>query len=414
MSFFFDQCMESWKEGEGMRFVIAFSYLTLKRLFRKTSFLILLLMMPVAAFLLYEGGKSDSSVMQAGIVYDSEDGVSRALASKLINESSAISFTEIADEAEGYKLVKEGVLDCVYVLREGMSDLILENIKKGTSQDYMLLITREENIKSKMGTMKLWATLYPEVLEIYYEDYVVNGLGLSQEESRRLLEDYKGVISQNDLIKMVYIGDVDRISNTEDTSEEGDEQRTHGKQKESMNAKSSYVTAPVKGILSAFVVLLGFSANLYYLWDEKNGVLGLISPKKRFGVSMIYLVIPMLCGVIVSFITMVLFGMAAFSLREVLNLLLLVVSATGFCTVIREALGNHLLRMGVALPFLMIWMVIICPVFVNIKRVRAASYFFPVGAYLMADGLWRYSIFMLLYGVVLVLCAWGIMEIREK
>lgn len=362
-----------------MKQLFVFAGLQLKRLFRKKSFILLLLLMPLATFVLSLASKSEASILKVGLVHNPADPISAELVGKLCNDDSAISFLEISDKDTAIDLVEKGDINFVFVMDDELTRLLSENITLGYSNHYMTLYTREKNIEDSMTAVKVCSSLFPAAIDILYKDYMKNEVGIDLEQAALIHDELNEFYSAEDLIEMRYIGD---------------------EKPESESDESSYITSPLRGLLACWIVLLGMAANLYFLEDEKNGVLGLFSLRKRFALSLVYEVIPMLCGAVVAFLTMLGFGIISFSGMELLNLLILVLGSIGLCSLLRELAGD-MAKMGALIPVIMIWMVIACPIFHSLKKLRLLSYAFPVSHYLFAEGIGIFRLTLLAYGLLL-------------
>jgi ABC-2 type transport system permease protein len=140
-------------------------------------------------------------------------------------------------------------------------------------------------------------------------------------------------------------------------------------------ADASYLTVPLRGLLSIFIVLCGLASGLYYMQDRKNG---LYTPFSCW----YHLPAVVMAGASVL-LALLLTGYFTNWLWEVFLMGLFILAVAGFCDIIRLVLRKTE-YLAAAFPILVLLILVFCPVFFAIKTVPFLPYLLPPFYYLNA------------------------------
>jgi hypothetical protein len=165
---------------------------------------------------------------------------------------------------------------------------------------------------------------------------------------------------------------------------------------------NGYLFTPVRGMLLLLLLLGGLAAAMYYRDDLDKEIFTWMPVGNRWVFEHVYLLTALIdCGIVVL-ITFVATGLAGNITSELVLMLLYLISGCCFCSIIRK-LTPGLKSLATLIPVLMLAMLVICPVFIYIRQLKALQLICPPFYYLMADNNPKYLVYFMLYtGVIIV------------
>lgn len=350
---------------EKIRRICVWYYLLNKRLFKKRSFLILLLMVPLLVFGMRMVSKQDSGVVTIILcTSQSADGLSEELVEKLMTSESVIHYVTTDSKEEAYEAVQSGEVDAAWIFPENMQErmnaFVADFLK---NPGVVTVVEREDNVSLQLAREKLYGELYDWLSVAIYKNYVTTKLGIEgefTEEEFRSAYEVKEIKEQ--LFEFAFLDPNEDASGME---------HIH------------YLLAPVRGLLSLVVVLVGLASALYYQQDKKDGTFARMSLKHRFLFEYGYHMIAISdCGIVVL---LALYASGTFlSLgKEVLLMILFSMMCAGFAQLVRKLCGTAQ-RLAACIPILLLVMLVLCPVFFSVQGVRLVQYLLPPFYYLQA------------------------------
>ena len=105
-------------------------------------------------------------------------------------------------------------------------------------------------------------------------------------------------------------------------------------------------------------------------------------------------------------------GLAASYVYECIAIIAYAFAATGFCLMICALIKRYEF-FGPLVPFLMLTMLAVCPVFFSFRLPEAIKLIFPPYYYLMAQSGIEYVIMMVVYSAITITASFGISKIRS-
>ena len=103
-----------------MRQFLRWEYLLCKRFFRRKSFLVLLLLLPLMGLLIRAGSREKSGILEIGIVAEEKEGKSSPLAASiaenLLQSESVLHYRSVKSESAARDLLRAGKLDAAWIL----------------------------------------------------------------------------------------------------------------------------------------------------------------------------------------------------------------------------------------------------------------------------------------------------------
>lgn len=358
----------------GVRF-----WLLNKRLFKTYSFLVILCLVPILVAGIRLGTREDSGIAKI-LLYlpNPEDEMAFQIASGLMEDNGVLYYELCDSEEEARKAVESFRADALWIFPEDMRQTLAETAVSGigVKEGTVAVVQREDDVRMLFTRQILCARLYPAFSYEMYVDFVRNECGMPDVTDEELSEAYNSTLVEGSLFRMEYL---DGRPAEED---------------------SSYLLAPVRGILALWLVLCGFAGAMYYMQDERRGVFSGLPVKRRlfwaFGVQGV-----LLCdSVIVMLAALKIAGVFTTWSREIPAAVLLGSSVLMFCNLLR-LLCRRPEWLGSCIPLLLTGMLILCPVFLDINGLRPIQYLLPPYYYLKSIHTTFYLWGMVCYTIVL-------------
>lgn len=353
-------------------FALKWFYMLLKRLLKKPSFLIILLVAALIVPAAKTAMEKEKGILTIGLNFDKNDEHAVQIADKLKSEDSVIRYLTVDTTEEGKKLLSQCKIDALWSFKTPFDEKVDKYVtdKKAFVQVY----EREESVALQLSREKLYGAVYPYISYSLYKNYVYNNLA-----------DGKDVNET-------------QIKNCYDAYETGDQliQICELYEHEKSTADDNYLLTPLRGMLSLVIMMCSLAAAMYFLQDENKGRYAWLAPSKKiipafgncFAASTVSAIV-VLAAIILANINISIF-------KEVYLMLLYAVSAALFC-VILCMIFRYPLHLGVIITPLMMAMLILCPIFLNTKVLHFIRILLPPYYYLMSIYNAKYELYMILY-----------------
>lgn len=357
-------------------------YLWNKRLFKKYSFLLILCMVPLLVGGIRLLAKEESGIARVVLCLPNpEDELASQVTEKLMGEEGIRRYLLCEDEEEARRMVVENEADTAWIFAEDLADSLQKTASRKRIGPVVKVVERKESVSLIFSREILGAALYPAFSYAIYEAYVRSDLGLTQVSEEELRQAYERMLVEDSLFEMAY------LDGGQDMEED-----------------YHYLQAPVRGILATWLVICGLAACLYYMQDEEQGVFSRIPAARRlpasFGVCAVFLS----DAALVLLIACKLAGVFTVWQREILSCLLFACATLAFCNLLRLICDTPE-RLGSTILVLTAGMLVLCPVFLNLRNFRVLKYLLPSYYYLLSIHSVRYLYGMVIYTtVVSVLC----------
>lgn len=357
-------------------------FLLNKRLFKKYSFLLILCIVPLLVGGIRLLSKEESGIARVVLCLPNpEDALASQVVEKLVNEEGILRYLFCESEEEARRMVIENEADTAWIFTEDLADRLRTVASRKRIGPVVKVVERKESVSLIFSREILGGALYPAFSYVVYEEFVRNDLGLSEVTEEELRQAYERTLVEGSLFEMAY------LDGGQDTEED-----------------FHYLQAPLRGILSVWLVLCGLAACLYYMQDEEQGVFSKIPVTRRlpaaFGVCAVFLS----DAALVVLLACKLAGVFTVWHREVISCVLFACATLAFCNLIRLLVRTPE-RLGSSMLILTAGMLVLCPVFLNLRSFRAVKYLLPSYYYLLSIHNVRYLYGMAIYTtVVSVLC----------
>jgi len=348
-----------------------------KRLYKKISFVFLLFFILGSVCVYAILATQESGFLQIALVRtDKEDTMSAELVQKLLSEESVILFTEVDGAEKAIDMVAAGELDSAWIFPADMAVGVETFVTEGTT-GAVTVVEREQTVFLRLSHEKLSGLLYERAAEGYYVSYIREELPeLDGMDDKKLMQYFHERSINKDLFL---------FGNPGEGSAEG--------------VAASYLTAPLRGLLSVLIVLGGMAAVLYYMQDEKRQTFGWVPQRKRPWVAVACVGVATLNVTVAVLIALMAVGMSTSLLIEMACGLLYALCCAAFCLALKSLFGSTRLY-GAIIPVLMVTMIGVCPVFFTLQSTMKVSLLFPPTYYINAAYNKAYLGYMVLYTVV--------------
>ena len=361
-----------------MNKMILYYALLSKRFFKKVSFVILLLSIPLLTAGLRIVSHQDSGMLKIILCAEDEDLLTKDIMEALMKEKTVLQFTVMDNAEEARKAVRNNQADAAWIFAEKFQEKLEFYSRYGYSEDVpVLVVEREDTIPLQLSKIKLFGTLYPHVAYSAYQHFAKEELLPKEDISDEALREAYEISSQEgSLFNLAYV----------DFTEETDRQ--------------NYITAPLRGLLSLMILLCGFAAAMFFFQDEEQGMFDRISPKKRQAQLCLYELAAMAPAAFVSLTALFITGNTGKMRWECLIMAVFLSDCTLFCSLLKRILRSAKI-MGAVIPLLLLGMLVLCPIFFSYLGLRIIQILLPPYYYLNATHNTGYLAGMLLHAAII-------------
>lgn len=365
-----------------MKKYLTWLWLLNKRLYKKTTFLIILAIIPLCIFMFKIVSGNDSGILSVVLfAEDTGDPEISLIMNELREESSLITFSECDSAAEARDMVRNKEADAAWIFPDNLSERLAEFIiNKNSRKPVINIIEREQKVSLRISHEKLISVIYRYCTQPLYINFIRNNLKqLDNVSDERLMEYYYSFDSGDELFEFT---DADSLPVDDNLMDGG------------------YLITPVRGLLSIVVMLCGLASAVFYIQDERRGTFSWTPYSGRkymhfassviavSNISFVMLAAVYICGIEVSFF------------REILAVFLYIISCSLFSMVLKQITGSVKLLCSLA-PVLTVAMLALCPVFFKADILAPLQYIFPPSYYIGAIYNARYLLYMIIYIAVM-------------
>lgn len=347
-----------------------------KRLLKKPSFLILLLLLPLCTFALTKLSQKSDSTIQVGIYLNLQnaDSLAQSTYEILLADESIVQFHGYQKKEELLHDIKTKQIDCGYFL----PDKLLEALAKNGSGDTIQVFYPPDSLSAKMLNEKVYGAIIQEYSFDILKEFV------SKEE----IFSYMDSEQMNKELRNGY--DLYRSNNSTFTFEYGYSENGKTDSNHSLTENPlDYLTLPIRGMLAVFILAAGFSGGLLWYTDYKNGIYQQVSGSLSGYVQFITIWIPVFYTGIASLLCIYLSGLNASFFTELASMLFYCILVTGFCSLLRLLIPTEIMY-ACAMPIIALVSLIACPVFTDfsiyIPSLKLLRLFLPPYYFLTCQG----------------------------
>ncbi len=359
-----------------------------KRLYKKASFVALLILIPVCVFAFSFVAKQDSGFVNIVLAQkNSNDKISSEVIKELLNENSMINFTLAPSAESALSSVKNGTADEAWVFPEN-TDADIKNFVSGGNDYVVSVFTKEQNVSLRLSREKLTAVLYKYCAKAYYIDYIRTNITALDDVTDNKLNVYFQEVSVDE--DLFVFGNPANSSKTE---------------------SANYLTSPIRGLLAVLVVICAMAATMYYMQDEAAGTFSYVKQNRK-GITALGCVSTAVINVsAVLLLSLLLSSLAGNIFKEVLILVLYTLCCASFCLLVSRIFTN-LRTYSALIPLLTVIFIGFCPVFFDFRSLFALQLLLPPTYYVNAVFDNKYLIYMVVYTVICLALSFGLQSLK--
>jgi len=357
-----------------------------KRLYKKLTFLLILVLIPVLLIGYGSAAQEESGILTIALARRDESPLAQQVMQELKESSNLIRFVICDSPEASEKMVSDGKADAAWILADDLENRIYRFIQAPARRNAFVRVVEPDNsVPLKLAREKLSGTLFKYCSREFYLRYIRKNVSqLADVPDAELMRHYDEFAADATLFEFAYL-------------------ESDGGQEDARNA--NYLLTPIRGLLAIVIVLGGLAAAMYYIRDEQNGTFSLVPQKNKSLVEFACQIIAVLNIAVVALIALGLSGLMVSWGREVAVLLMYALGVALFCMTVRRLCGT-LTAVGTALPLLVVVMLVVCPIFFDLGALREIQYIFPPTYYINAVYSNRFLLLMMVYSGILLLIYW--------
>lgn len=355
-------------------------YLFSKRLYKKWMFILLICLVPLSVAALKISSNQKSGFVQIAIVNLSGDTGDRII-DNLYEHNSIINYSLYDGTKEAISDLKANRLDAVWVLPENIEKRISAFVKNPENDNYIIeVIKKEDSLKARLAIEKLSGAIYPFTSREFFLKCIREDpdLELKNLTDNQIYEYYDSYFGNGELFKFAY--PEDGIAATK--------------------SEQNYLTSPIRGLLSAVVLLCGLAAAMLYVNDEKRGVFSFAKSSDRLLLSLSFELTAVINIFVFVFCSLFVLGVNTVFWRETLISLIFIINTVLFCGIICTVIKSItvLAPLSVLITVLDIF---ICPIFFDYYVQKKPQFLLPNAYYINSVHSNIYLKYSLIYTAVL-------------
>lgn len=357
-----------------------------KRLYKKLSFVVLLVLIPVCIVTFRFVAKQDSGFVHV-ILSQHPGGNETQIIESLLNEKGAILFSKADSVEAAEEAVRTGQADEAWIFPAHiLADT--QDFHHGAKEYVVQVITREDRMALRLSREKISAVLYGTCARIYYLDYLrANFAQLNGLSDRDLLVYFEQQQISEDLF-------------------------VYGNPADQMQTAENYLTSPLRGLLAILMLLCGMAATMYYMQDTAAGTFSFVKQRLRGAVALGSVMTAVVNVSAIVLLSLHLSSLAGNLVTEIAMLLAYALSCSAFCLLLK-ALFPNIHSYCAMLPLITVIMLGICPVFFDFRKLSVIQRIFPPTYYINGVYDSRNLLYMVGYsGVCLFLC-WILQKLKS-
>lgn len=359
--------------------IFSWFLLLCKRTLKRTSFIVILCILPLLAVGVSKMAKEDGGIVRIAVaVGKNTDTVAQNLMDSLLHQSSIIHYKQVASEAEARKLVEAGEVDAAWLIPGNLQQKITEYVEEGLDEDCYLLeiIEKEDNVALHLTREILFGKLYEPLAYEIYKQYMQNEL-LPEEEltERELKSAYYRLDVDENFFQFSYL--------------DGETQKL----------EDSYLLLPMRGLFALFVLLSGLAFSMYHIKEEEQGCFVWTKMESSVLRCWCYHIPEMVLVDLAVFPALYFSGVFVSPGKEIVLLALYSLMVIGFCDVLRR-ICRKVAIMGVLLPMVVLLSMVLSPIFLKVEGFVFLKRLLPITYYLSAlhesNGIIRMLLFIVI------------------
>ena len=358
-----------------------------KRLYKKITYLGILLLIPLMVFVFSIAAQEPSGI--ATIIIgreDPNDPVTAGIVEQLKSEAIVLSIQEAAPN-QALEQVKAGKADAAWIFPADMQGKLRAFVnEEDNSTEFIKVVEREQTVVLRLAREKLSGAVFERVAKMMYLDKVRDNLPEMKDKPDQEILAYMDKTGVTGELFAFY----DIYGNVREES-------------------GNYLTTPLRGMLAILATISAVVTAMYYQKDQERGIFALLPERTRIFGELGYQMISSVN--ILAFVMIALFsaGLNVALWHELVLFILFSLCCALFGMAVRTVFGGGRI-LAVLIPILALVMFVVCPVFFDIAELQKIQLLFPPTYYVTGAYNYMYLLYMVLYSLVLALiCGVGLL-----
>ncbi len=345
------------KVAGAIRRFFTWLWLTAKRLLKKPSFVLILLMLP-AVLLLYRALiTEDDGKLHVAVFFEDKDDVAVTFLAEMTERvPDAFLFYECEEEEDLYSDVAAGRAECGYVFSADMAGKIVSGEWRGMITAVVSERTVYGSFVNEIVYDKLNHVLGFEVVR----DYLVNKSDLGIEEktaSEQLKKSYEAAMNSPAIVEYVSVSGI-----------------TGEIEEESAVKAESVLTKPIRGTVAIFVLLTGLAGLVFWYQDDAEGRFRVMARERRPLISFASILLPTVMAGIAGWVCLAVSGLWTRTGRELVTMGVYMLLVAAFCNILRFLIPSvH--AVCATIPILTLISYLCCPILLDVATIFPAIRF---------------------------------------
>lgn len=358
-----------------------------KRLYKNFIFLIILFSVLFFSLLLAFTNKKESSLLKIGIALNSDSIISEEIFDELQKSTDLILFKKIKYNSQkndfinnsGYELLQKGDIDALWIFSPTLENEIKNfTCHNNISKEHLVkIIEREDNILLRLSREKLSSILFKFCAPYLYLDFTNRNLSMLANLSDYEKLEFFEVFPEGNPLFSFYTLDEKSIT------------------------QKNYLLSPIRGLLSIFIVICGFSTALLILDDREKNLFIWLSQKNKIYSELLTIFLSVINISFVVLLSIFILGLNVNLFREILCLVIFVFYTVSYTYFLTNIINNKKI-LSLLIPFLSILMIVFCPIFFDFSKITFIKFIFPPSLYLKGIFYNKYIIYMFLLSIVIL------------
>ena len=345
-----------------------------KRLLKKPSFILLLCLIPAVLPFVNSAMSEDSGVLRIALCNENNYEITSNIIDDLTSRDGIILFSVYDSKEESVKAVKNRAVDAVWIFPDDFDDRITNFSLNKKNKPLVEIVQCEDTVSLKLSNEILFGALYNNLSRSVYRSFIELEFKENHLSTDEINSYYDAIDNPNNIIKLKRLDSDEPVPS------------------------SNYLTVPIRGILSLFIVFSSLASAMYFLKDQSDGKFSWLPKKKRLAPAFASC-LSASCFSSIAVLLALQFSNISVDLKtELISMLLFVFSTSGFC-LLMCLLFNSYGKLGAALPGLIIVMLVLSPIFFNLKSMKFLRILLPTHYYLYSIYNPIYHIYSIIYCV---------------
>ena len=322
-------------------------------------------------------------MLTIALAQEGKDDTATAIMQELKESTNLIRFLicEATDTAE--QMVSDGKADAAWIFADELENRIYRFVSDPSKHNaFVRIVERESSVPLMLSREKLSGAVFGCCSRALYLSYIREHVREMDDVSdETLMEHYDAISADTDLFEF---SSMEGAVNPQEKQED------------------NYLLTPVRGLLAVVMVLSGMATAMYYIRDDLSGTFSWVPEQKKAFVELGYQMISACNVAVVIVLALIASGLSVAPGREVLAILLYGICTALFSMTLRR-ICKKLTVMSTLLPLLIIVMLVVCPVFFDIAKLRQVQYIFPPSYYIHGVHSDGFLLLMCIYCIVLII-----------